>query len=1239
MSLAVGRLYDTVSDQELGTVFAVTKSLALTAFHCVGNRHTGKVEVQRLMCVWGTAETMATVSDADHINDVALLALTQALPSSLDPISLSVDIHEHEQYVAPGAPKAVKGAFLYAASGAIVWRASRLDDGAEALQLSCRDSTAGLSLHGLSGAPVLVGHPMRAAGLIMRNQPRDDRPDLATGATIYAAPAHRILAKWPQLHDHPVDISIIIKRLASRRATRRLEDVRDDILQLLQKGDLGLTELDLSDVRNSLWGVGFQVDIRIGRTVIDVRRDLTDNRDLLEAKASLEQYISAVQQRDKGNYLGLVTDGKEWHLHVWSGGSLRKIRSFSVTVGKKHDEVVSWLEAVLAVKQSLRPTPAEIEAKLGAESPSYALAATQLKSLYEKCREFPRVKVKRDMWAKLLTTASGTNFTDDDALFVNHTLLVAMADVIGHAVLGLLRPVYGQVTADSIMSGREFSNAQVGGVIESDFFDWVSEIPEGLSFIDDLIRRLRRFAWDEVEHDVLKTLYESIIPELVRHRLGEYYTPDWLAEKIVSDLVTDPLSQRVLDASCGSGTFIFHAVRQYVEAAEQHGLPVPDIIRGVTEKVYGFDVQPVAVTLARVTYLLAIGMRRLQADNRPRFTVPVYLCDSMRWGQEGKLWSYDGLSIPTTFDHAALLYDPDYEGANATDKLRFPDRIMANAGLFDQIVQELADKASQRLADSSVPPLNAFFCKYAIEEEDQAVLTQTFENMCTLHDKGRDHIWGYYVRNLARPIWLARPDNRADVLVGNPPWLAYRYMTDIQKTSFRIMCTDRGLWRGAKHTTNQDLSALFVVRCVELYLRAGGRFGYVMPLAALTGGQYRGFRQGVYKGQSPFNVRFEQAWDLSGIKPTFFKQAVGVVQGERMSHDRSPRALTRDCEEWVGRLQNSGGRWSDAEKHIRRNPRGSIPALTASSPYRSRFFEGATVTPRYLFFVEPEPAGPLGPGPGRRRVKSYRSPKEDKRWRRMESLRGVIESQFIQPIYLGDSLLPFRWLTPMEAVLPMHEQRLVADSEQPWLERYPGFLQWWRAAEDAWLQNRASDKMDLIDRLDYMKALSRQFPASGHRVAYLKSGMYLAAAIVKDNATVIDHSLYWGVVADEDEGRYLCSILNSMVTTMAVRHMQVRGEHNPRHFDKHVWNLPIPTYDPSDQYHRRLTTLAQQAESVVSEMSLPVLSTDALRRRVRQKLLEEGIAGELDQVVQTLLFAPDATDERGHGGVGAVLPP
>jgi hypothetical protein len=320
--------------------------------------------------------------------------------------------------------------------------------------------------------------------------------------------------------------------------------------------------------------------------------------------------------------------------------------------------------------------------------------------------------------------------------------------------------------------------------------------------------------------------------------------------------VTDPLRQRVLDPGCGSGTFLFHAVRRYLHAAAAAGTANADAILGAVSHVAGVDVHPVAVTFARVTYLLAIGMDRLRASDRPPIAIPVYLGDSVQWGRGETLMQAEGLSIAT--DEGVGLWGDD---------LRFPERLIDNADRFDQLVSALADRAAERAPGARIPPLAAVFRRYAVHPDDQPVVTQTFAIMCRLHDEGRNHIWGYYVRNLARPLWLAQPANRVDVLIGNPPWLAYRFMPAAMQTSFRELSDSRNLWAGAAVATQQDLSGLFVTRCIELYLRVGGRFGFVMPLAALSRRQFAGFRTGRHR----VNVAFDRPWDLHAVKPSFFR--------------------------------------------------------------------------------------------------------------------------------------------------------------------------------------------------------------------------------------------------------------------------------------------------------------------------------------------------------------------------------
>ena len=118
-------------------------------------------------------------------------------------------------------------------------------------------------------------------------------------------------------------------------------------------------------------------------------------------------------------------------------------------------------------------------------------------------------------------------------------------------------------------------------------------------------------------------------------------------------------------------------------------------------------------------------------------------------------------------------------------------------------------------------------------------MTETFHVMCKLHDTGRDHIWAYYVRNLARPTWLAEENNRVDIVLGNPPWLTYNAIATDLKPAFRQACEERNLW-GGRTVRNYDLSALFVARAIELYLKWDGRFAFVMPRAVLYSTAVRG---------------------------------------------------------------------------------------------------------------------------------------------------------------------------------------------------------------------------------------------------------------------------------------------------------------------------------------------------------------------------------------------------------------
>jgi hypothetical protein len=80
------------------------------------------------------------------------------------------------------------------------------------------------------------------------------------------------------------------------------------------------------------------------------------------------------------------------------------------------------------------------------------------------------------------------------------------------------------------------------------------------------------------------------------------------------------------------GTFLFHAVRRFLAAADAAGITQEEGLIRCTNQIFGIDVHPVAVINARVTYLLAMGEERLA--ERPPLSIPVYLGDSLQWNTE-----------------------------------------------------------------------------------------------------------------------------------------------------------------------------------------------------------------------------------------------------------------------------------------------------------------------------------------------------------------------------------------------------------------------------------------------------------------------------------------------------------------------------------------------------------------------------------------------------------------------------
>ncbi|WP_279745272.1 Eco57I restriction-modification methylase domain-containing protein [Rothia aeria] len=1032
-----------------------------------------------------------------------------------------------------------------------------------------------------------------------------------------------------------LDSNLVNRLIAVDTPGRTEADIQSDINMLLQSAPGLLSDLgeDAPRLEEQLQdGTRRRIDIAIGATVIEIKKKLTTVEDAREPIEQLQRYVETRMQQTGSRYNGILSDGRHYWLFEQDPDSKKFVLQTTFTLASVNniDNLISWLQAVLALPTAVVPSPDIIETTLGSSSPGYKQDKAFLEGLYREVEQNPTISLKRELWARLLRSALGQGFIDQEELFLDHTLLSIEAAAIGHAVMGI-NLVELAKDPRRMLSGELFRDAGIYNVIEPDFFDWILSVPDGNKFVSQIIRRINMFDWSKTEHDVLKILYESIINPEIRKGAGEYYTPDWLAEGIVEKTLTRPLSQRALDPSCGSGTFIYHIIRRIISFAEEAGWGNYKILNHIQDHVFGLDIHPVSVSLARITYLLALGMRL--EDERDDIFVPVHLGDSMQWHQ------------PAEHDESSIVINTegvDLASASSGDPtlfsmgqlLKFPLANIEDPVTFDRLVIEMTEKAKAYTNISQKKPsFTSTLKKFGIIDPNaRHTLQETFEMLCQLNAEGRDSIWGYFVRNQVRPLWLSTETLRADVLVGNPPWVAYRYMTKDMQEQFKAFSQARNLWHGARVATQQDLVSLFIARSVEKYLKEDGDFGFVTPLAVLSRSQYEGFRKGIWKKY--IYSEFTEVWDLNNITPKddLFPVPSAVIFG--VKHTKSEYNVVPPHGFPEKKLVVSGKRSKEGWQKTRNNldfELSNLISLTNEdkycSPYRDFVRNGATIFPRFLFFVhETSGLGKLGQSRGKVQVKSMRTSLEKEPWKSISDLNGVVEKRFVYNVHLGSTIAPFKLLKPWKAVLPIDNDDIVYDLLDENSE-ISGIGSWWQHASDIWEMNKKkSSKLSLMENLDYQGKLSKQLGGSTYRVLYTASGNNIAAMYTDNSSVIVEHALYWIPVSGIDEARYLCAILNAPVTTDLVRDYQAIGLFGGRHFDTYPWRLNIPLFDRDNETHQELVRLSINCENLAMEVSESTLGFQKVRQKIRRILSDEGLYIQLNKVVSVVYQKTSNTD-------------
>ena len=923
-------------------------------------------------------------------------------------------------------------------------------------------------------------------------------------------------------------------------------------------------------------------------------------------KEQLERYLHAEIDRELMDYqlqdsldrqwTGILTDGRVWH--VWHYPHAENAQGTALEEcyrPQSPEALVERLRYFLKGQLVGKPwIPAD-------PHPLFEPFLFELRDLYAELRApaAQRTETKMLLWLEMLRTSSmePDNAVARQRLFVAHSFLVVLAR-------GVIRVLANPSHLPS-----------PGSIVGDGFVSWIVDTNKGKQWVTKLLREIQKYEWRRRPGDVLRPLYEQFVGINDRKAFGEYYTPDWLAELVVEQICDDAWCDAavdkaisaihqnvvlkgvgVLDPTCGSGTFLYHAANRILKSRAIEDLANSHKASVVCALVHGIDVHPVAAEIARATLL-----RALPAD-------PPH--------GESSLNIHEGDALLIRSDDENSLFRPN-EGyiRIATPKgaaVLLPSSFVERPDFSDALRRLVLAAAEERPFPPGIVD--------TLSERDQKAIEVCFQNFVEIIKDEGNSVWTWYIRNTTGPYRLS--ETKVNRIVANPPWVK---MADIQainrKRDLERFAASQvmDLWSGGKQAPHFDIAQLFVKRCRQLYLTdpSNDPAAWLVKKSALKADHWSKFRSYQKK-------YIKQTLDLEPVQPFGggdARRCCVLFEGGSSSLRPRGKRLVATLRRNTERLRPNMSLETARERISFRVVPAEIPRAISGyvTPDGTPLFrQGATITPKVLTVLdrvaERGKAGQL-------EVTTVRS--MHRPWSEIELQTGSVPSTWIRELIVSKAVLPFA-LSPSAqsyALIPV-------DSKGNFGVEATKESSFWQRLNSIYRENRGRGRgtpRDLISQIDYGSKLSGQLHLSGNlhtMVIYPSSGDIMRACRVRPGEAIIDATLYRFTAESASEAAYLVALMNTPCLSETFAHSRDSG----RDFHLNPWRrIPIVRFDPQDKAHVELSRLAVQAERITKKWLAnphnPVanLGQVGLSTRLRNLLVEEGVFAEMDRIAHQIL--------------------
>lgn len=646
-------------------------------------------------------------------------------------------------------------------------------------------------------------------------------------------------------------------------------------LNIIKEQNIDGINHTFGNLKNRNSGNG-RLDAVVNNLIIEYKHysRLSSNKDQNIAIEQVKDYLKALSNKESIKYNAILTDGIKICYFSFLDNEIHNTNICPI----ENEDIDTIIRAILA-NNTKKFVPENILKDFSINpivpSISKSVAQTLYKSLKDNKTE--KTNMLSNEWKALMHLSVDDNgkgndiekrrkdlsliFSDNiddakseyDALYALQTTYAIIVKLIACKVVDKLeyndatKSYYDlskitssemQVFFEKMEDGYSYKSNNITNFLEGDFFSWYSDKEqwnnEFWKYIVEIVKCIDQYSAFSLNVyyepiDIFKDLYMSIIPKSIRHSMGEYFTPKWLADYVISNGIENIENKdewKAIDPCCGSGIFLLELIKKIVgdrNIKSMSNNEKKELKEKILNRVYGIDINPLSVLSARVGYYLALKPLGILKD----VEIPVYLGDSAILADKILVDNIECYKYSIT-----NLKEP----FNVILPIRY-----VKLSDFGQIMSEL--QACVKTEDAQIL---SNVIKNKLNEDEKAskklmnCIDEMAQKLVMLHSNHWDGIW---IRIATNFMLIARLSN-FDLIVGNPPWVKWEHLPTMYAKKIKELCDIKHIFSGAGQYGGTQLNICALISNVTAtnWLSEKGMLIFLMPDSIMSQNSYEGFR-------------------------------------------------------------------------------------------------------------------------------------------------------------------------------------------------------------------------------------------------------------------------------------------------------------------------------------------------------------------------------------------------------------